>query len=114
MTSDYASMWRTAAQVQGAMIGTWLDLAARGLRLATAEAQVLAEVAARPCRVAAEQRQTAVEDAVWAFYAGHAQLLRALSGAPGLAAMIFLNQLDLRRGPRAAPDADDAGMPQPD
>ena len=114
MTSDYASMRRTAVQVQAAMIVTCLDLTARTLRLAATEALTLAEVAAQPWRLPAAQRQTAVEDAMRTFYVAHVQFLRGLSGAPALALMVFLNQLDLRRGERPAPGSAAGSTGQPD
>jgi hypothetical protein len=54
---------------------------------------------AQPLRAGPEQRQNAIEDALWTAYAAHEELLRAMTGLPRLAILVFLNELDLRRGP---------------
>jgi hypothetical protein len=102
MTPDYSMMLRTAVQVQGAMSATCVDLLSRWCRYATNGAAVLAKTAVEPLRTPPERRQNAVEDALWTAYAAHEELLRALTGASTLSMLVFLNELDIRRGPRPA------------
>ena len=102
MTPDYSMMLRTAMQVQGAMSATCADLLSRWGRFVSNGAAVLAQTAVAPLRTPPERRQNAVEDAVWTAYAAHEELLRALTGASTLSILIFLNELDMRRGPRPA------------
>jgi len=92
-------MLRTAAQVHGAATAAWLELASRSGRFLLSGFETLARSAAQPLRVAPEQRQNAIEDAVWTAYTAHEELLRAMTGLPRLAILVFLNELDLRRGP---------------
>jgi hypothetical protein len=98
MTPDYRTMLRTAAQVHGAATAAWLELASRSGRFLLSGFETLARSAAQPLRVAPEQRQNAIEDAVWTAYTAHEELLRAMTGLPRLAILVFLNELDLRRG----------------
>jgi hypothetical protein len=100
--SDYSMMLRTAGQVQGAMSATCVDLLSRCCRFAANGAAVLARAAVEPLRTPPEWRQSAVEDALWTAYAAHEETLRALTGVSSLSMLIFLNQLDMRRGPRPA------------
>jgi hypothetical protein len=102
MTPDYTMMLRTAGQVGGAMGATAVNLFGRGFRLAASGVEVLAQAAVEPLRSPPERRQNAVEDAVWTAYAAHEELLRALSGLSTLSVLVFLNELDIRRGPRPA------------
>ncbi len=102
MTPDYSMILRTAAQVQGAMGATCVDLLSRWCRFAGNGATVLARAAVEPLRTPPERRQNAVEDALWTAYSGYEELLRALTGASSLSILIFLNELDMRRGPRPA------------
>jgi hypothetical protein len=102
MPSDYSMMLRTAGQVQGAMSATRVDLLSRFCRFTTNGAAVLAQAAVEPLRTPPERRQNAVEDAIWTAYAAHEEMLRALTGASSLSMLIFLNQLDIHRGPRPA------------
>src|ERR1700716_4625084 len=99
MTPDYSMMLRTAVQVQGAMSAPCADVLSRWCRFATNGAAVLARTAVEPLRTPPERRQNAVEDAIWTAYEGHEELLRALTGASTLSMLIFLNELDMRRGP---------------
>ena len=98
MTPDYRTMLRTAAEVQGAATAAWLEIASRSSRFLMSGFETLARSAAQPLRVSPEQRQSAIEDAVWTAYTAHEELLRAMTGLPRLAVLIFLNELDLRRG----------------
>jgi hypothetical protein len=102
MTSDYAILLRTAAQIQGAMSATCIDLLSRWGRFAIGGAAMVVTTALDPLRVPAEQRQSAIEDAIWTTYSAHEQLLRAMSGASTMSVLVFLNKLDMRRGPRPA------------
>ena len=102
MTPDYSMMLRTAGQVQGAMGATAVNLLSRWCGFAASGAAVLAQAVAEPLRTSPARRQNAVEDAVWTAYAAHEELLRALSGASTLSVLVFLNELDIRRGPRPA------------
>jgi hypothetical protein len=102
MTPDYSMMLRTAVQVQGAMSATCVDLLSRWCRFATNGAAVLARTAVEPLRTPPERRQNAIEDAIWTAYAAQEELLRALTGASTLSMLVFLNELDIRRGPRPA------------
>jgi hypothetical protein len=102
MKTDYSMMLRTAVQVQGAMSATCVDLLSRWCRFATNGAAVLAQTAVEPLRTPPERRQNAIEDAIWTAYAAHEELLRAVSGASPLSMLLFLNELDIRRGPRPA------------
>ena len=102
MPSDYSTMLRTAGQVQGAMSATCVDLLSRFCRFAGKGAAVLAQAAVEPLRAPPEWRQNAIEDAIWTAYAAHEEMLRALTGASSLSMLIFLNELDMRRGPRPA------------
>jgi hypothetical protein len=107
MTPDYSTMLRTAAQVQGAMSAAFIDLASRWCRFSMSGVAILARSAIQPLRVPIEQRQNALEDSIWTAYTAHEELLRAAMGASRLALLIYLNELDLRRGVRPArPDAD--------
>jgi len=98
MRSDYRTMLRTAAQVQGAASAAWLELASRSGKFLMSGFETLVRSAAQPLRVDPEQRQNAIEDAVWTAYTAHEELLRAMTGLPRLAILVFLNELDLRRG----------------
>lgn len=100
MTPNYSMMLRTALQVQGAVSATCLDLTARCARFLASEAVMVARTAIRPVLTPPEQRQNAVESSVWTVYLAHGRLLRAISGVPALSALVFLNELDIRRGPR--------------
>ena len=100
MTPNYSMMLRTALQVQGAVSATCLDLSARSARFLASEAAVVASAAMRPMLTPPEQRQNAVESSIWALYLAHERLLRAMSGMPALSVLVFLNELDIRRGPR--------------
>lgn len=102
MTPDYSMILRTAEQVGGAMSATAVNLLVRSCRFAASEAAVLAQAASEALRTPPERRQKAVEDAVSTAYAAHEELLRALSGASTLSVLVFLNELDMRRGPRPA------------
>lgn len=98
MAPDYRTMLRTAAQIQGAASAAWIELALRSGRFLISGFETLAGSAAQPLRVGPEQRQNAIEDAVWTAYTAHEELLRAMTGLPRLAMLVFLNELDLRRG----------------
>jgi hypothetical protein len=98
-------MLRTAVQVQGAVAATCLDLAGRWFVSATAEAGVVARAVAQPFRTQADQRQNAVEDAVWTLYEAHERMLRSMTGAPAASILVFLNELDVRRGRRNVSNA---------
>lgn len=97
MTPDYRTMLRTAAEVQGAATAAWLELASRSGRFLISGFGMLIRSTAQPLRAPPGQRQSAIEDAVWTAYTGHEELLRAMTGLPRLAVLIFLNELDLRR-----------------
>ena len=97
MRSDYRTMLRTAAQVQGAECAAWFELGSRSGRFLISGFETLARSAAQPLRVGPEQRQNAIEDAFWTAYTAHEELLRAMTGLPRLAILVFLNELDLRR-----------------
>jgi hypothetical protein len=103
MTPDYRTMLRTAAEVQSAATAAWLELASRSSRFLMSGIETFVRSAAQPLRVSPEQRQSSIEDAVWTAYAAHEELLRAMTGVPRLAILIFLNELDLRRGTLARP-----------
>jgi len=97
MASDYRIMLRTAAQVQGAASAAWLELASRSGKFLMSGFETLVRSAVQPLRVGPEQRQNAIEDAVWTAYTAHEELLRAMTGLPRVAMLVFLNELDLRR-----------------
>jgi hypothetical protein len=96
-------MLRTVAEVQGAATTAWLELATRSSRFLMSGFETLARSAAQPLRVNPEQRQSASENTVWTAYTAHEELLRAMTGLPRLAMLIFLNELDLRRSNLARP-----------
>jgi hypothetical protein len=102
MTPDYSMMLRTAGQLGGAMSATGVNLLSRWYRFASNGAAVLARAAVEPLRTPPEQRQNAIEDGLWTAYAAHEELLRAVTGASTLSMLVFLNELDIRRGPRPA------------
>jgi hypothetical protein len=93
-------MLRTAVQVQGAVLSTFLSLVARCSGLLTNELTMMAHTVMQPLRTPPEQRQNAVEDAAWTLYEAHQRLLRGISGMPTLSMLIFLNEFDHQRGPR--------------
>ncbi|HEX5325878.1 MAG TPA: hypothetical protein VFW75_04350 [Acetobacteraceae bacterium] len=109
MTPDYRTMLRSAVQVQAATNAAGLEFAIRSGRFLANGAMLLMRAAAGPLGAAPEHRQAAVEDAVWTAYAAHEELLRAATGMSRLAALIFLNELDLRRGDRPASDSVEPG-----
>jgi len=92
-------MLRTTAQVHGAATAAWIELASRSGRFLISGFETLLRSAVQPLRVGPEQRQNAIEDAVWTAYTAHEELLRAMTGLPRLAVLVFLNELDLRRAP---------------
>ena len=102
MAPDYPMMLRTAVQVQSAMCATGIDLLSRWGRFAASGAALLVQTALEPLGTPPEERQNAVEDAIWTAYAAHEEVLRAITGASTLSILIFLNKLDMRRGPRPA------------
>lgn len=109
MTPDYRTMLRTAAQVQAATNAAGLEFAIRSGRFLANGAMLLMRAAAGPLGARPEHRQAAIEDAVWTAYTAHEELLRAATGMSRLAALIFLNELDLRRGDRSASDSVEPG-----
>jgi hypothetical protein len=106
MAANYPAMLRTAMQVQGAAAATWLNLAGRASQFALQEMTGLARAGAAPLLADRDHRQTACEDALWTGYMAHQQFLRALTGASRLSLLVFLNELDQRRGARAMPPED--------
>jgi hypothetical protein len=109
MTPDYATMLRTAVQVQGALAATCCELAARWARFSAHEAGRVAESLGTALRAGPEQRQRAVEAALHGSYVAHEELLRGVTGAGRLGLLVLLNEIDRHRGPRAVgPDPADA------
>jgi len=100
VNSDPKAMLGSAVQTQVALLATMVDLAGRWNGFVLGGLGGLARAAAAPLRAPAAERQTAIEDGLWAAYSAHAQLLRAAAGAPRLAAAVYLNKLDQQRGPR--------------
>jgi hypothetical protein len=103
MAANYPAMLRTAAHVQGAMTATWLNLARRGTAFAWESLTEVARAGAAPLLTDNTQRQAACEDAIWTAYVAHQQFLRAVTGASRLSLLVFLNELDQRRGARPMP-----------
>ncbi len=97
---EYSMMLQTAVQVQGALSATFLDLATRFSQFLLSEVNVLVGTTLTPFRAPREQRQTALENSVWTLCETHERLLRGISGVPALSVLIFLHELDRRRGPR--------------
>ena len=100
MTPGCIMMLRTVAQVQGAMAETCFELASHLGEGAQAATRTLTKAAEAPLGAPAEERQTALEDAVWAAYVAHAQCLRTIAGVSSLTVLTFLNKLDQYRGDR--------------
>jgi hypothetical protein len=103
MTTNYPAMLRTAGQVQGAMAATWFNLAGRASQFAMQGITEVARAGVAPLLADNTDRQTACEDAIWTAYSAHQQYLRALTGASRLSLLVFLNELDRRRGARPMP-----------
>lgn len=102
MNPDYPTMLRTVANVQGAMAATCVDLAARWIRFSFSGVATVVGAAVEPLRAAPEHQQAAIEDGVWTAYIAHEEVLRSITGAWGAGLLIFLNELDRRRGPKPA------------
>jgi hypothetical protein len=105
MTSDYATMLRSVAQVQGAAAAAWMELALRSGRFLVSGAETLIRSMAQPFRAGQDRPQNAIEDAVWTAYSAHEEMLRAMTGLPRLAILVFLNELDLRRQASVPPQS---------
>ncbi|MBN9508630.1 MAG: hypothetical protein J0I21_05860 [Alphaproteobacteria bacterium] len=111
MAPDYATMLRTAVQVQGALAATCCELAARWAQVSAHTAGRLAESLGTALRAGPDHRQRALEAVLHGSYVAHEESLRGMTGAGRLALLVLLNEIDRHRGPRAMmPDtADVAG-----
>jgi hypothetical protein len=105
MTRICFEMLGTALRVQTAMATACIEVAYRLASRATEEAGGVAESVLDVAKAPALRRQRAAEDAVWSAYASHEEMVRAAAGASSLSLLLFLNELDRRRGPRTPPGA---------